>query len=137
MVKLKATAVYVLVLCVGGILGGVVGSYVSASKDERNFRHLHDYATFVRAKERATLLRLLEKDSIAEARNVLYVVLAGDFDDYGRADSSTNKACELLEVLGLSALANKPELVGDHDKSHRYLVKSVRAATVSCKSAEK
>lgn len=137
MATIKARGIYVLVLLLGFILGGLSGSYVSSSKDQQYFRNLHEYSAFVRAKERATLLQLLEKNSIEEARNVLYVVLAGDFDDYGRTEGSSSKACELLDIMGPAALADRPELAGDHKKSHQYLIKSVRAATANCKTTDK
>ncbi len=92
------------------------------------------HARYVQAKERATLIRLLENKEIQKAEDLLYIVLGGNFKDYAsRVDSSERtRACEVLKTLGPGFSASTRETRPDEPKSRRALVEAILAATAKC-----
>jgi hypothetical protein len=92
------------------------------------------YARYVQAKERASLVRLLEDKEVRKAQDLLYIVLSGNFKDY--ADSADRgdlvKVCELSKLLGPSFAASTQKSEPDQPKSRQALVESVRSLAQRC-----
>ena len=126
-----------VVLAVASLaLGLVVGLFAAARlatrTSERYAEDVLAYARFVHAKERATLVRLLEEKDVKKAQELLYFVLEDNFKDYENdADSEARtRACELYRRLGpgFAAASTQPT----QSQTRQALVQSIRAATTKC-----
>jgi len=97
---------WVVVAAASLVLGLMVGLFAAARlatrQSERYAEDVLAYARFVHAKERATLVRLLEEKDVRKAQELLYFVLDDNFKDYENgADSEARaRACELYRRLG-------------------------------------
>ena len=127
---------WVVVAAASLVLGVMVGLFAAARlatrQSERYAEDVLAYARFVHAKERATLVRLLEEKDVRKAQELLYFVLDDNFKDYENgADSEARaRACELYRRLGpgFAAASTQPT----QSQTRQALVQSIRSATAKC-----
>jgi hypothetical protein len=133
MTQPKTYIVAVLALILGLAAGWFAGTRMAYQSNESYTEQMLKDARFAQAKERATLARLLEKGDVPKAKELVYIVLSGNFKDYALAtdERQRTQACELLERLndGFQAPLD-PSAAG----SRQALIEQVRAATAHCKS---
>jgi len=124
-------------------LGLMVGLFaagrLAAKHSERYAEDVLSYARYVQAKERASLVRLLENNEVQRAEEVLYIVLRDSFKDYADSASSEQRvrACELVKLLGPGFVAPAQGTGPDQPESRRALVESIRSATSKCAANSK
>jgi len=124
-------------------LGLMVGLFaagrLAAKHSERYAEDVLSYARYVQAKERASLVRLLENNEVQRAEEVLYIVLRDSFKDYADSASSEQRvrACELVKLLGPGFVASAQGTGPDQPESRRALVESIRSATSKCAANSK
>ena len=130
--RLKSWVVLAIASLVLGLLVGLFASARLATRQsERYAEDVLAYARFVHAKERATLVRLLEEKDVKKAQELLYFVLGDNFKDYENADGEARaRACELYKRLGpgFAAASTQPS----QSKTRQDLVESIRSATAKC-----
>src|ERR1044071_8708543 len=87
---------WVVVAAASLVLGLMVGLSAAARlatrQSERYAEDVLAYARFVHAKERATLVRLLEEKDVRKAQELLYFVLDDNFKDYENGADSEARA---------------------------------------------
>jgi hypothetical protein len=117
----------------GVAVGWFASNYGETAENERYASNLLKWARFAQAKERTTLLRLLETGDAAKAREILYIVLRGNFDEYAEKEPPTSDVCELFARLGGSAfLASTPEPGGVNRELRETLVRSIQSVVKRC-----
>lgn len=118
----------------GLVVGWFTAGRIAAKDSERYTMDALSHARYVQAKERASLVRLLENKEVQKAEDLLYIVLGGNFKDYASTtdNAERNKACELLTLLGPKFLASTQDIESMQPNSRRGLIESIRAATQDC-----
>ena len=123
----------VVFLIAGVAVGWFASKYEETAESERYASNLLKWARFAQAKERATLLRLVEAGDTAKAREILYIVLRGNFDDYTEKEPPTSDVCELFARLGGDAfLSSARESEGVNRELRETLVRSIQSVTKRC-----
>ncbi len=133
-----------IAVAVGSLLVGVLGGWLSATyrAEAQNERYTLDalsHARYAQAKERATLIRLLEGKDIGKAEDLLYILLGSNLKDYARSVDSKERAksCELSEILGPSFVGATSGARPVEPESRRILLEAIRLATTDCGSKVK
>lgn len=137
--RMGRIALLCVVFLIAGIgVGWFASKYGETAETERYASNLLKWARFAQAKERATLLRLVETGDTAKAREILYVVLRGNFDDYREKEPPTSDVCELFTGLGGSSfLARTPESEGVNKELRETLVRSIQSVVKRCGQEKK
>jgi hypothetical protein len=113
-------------------VGLFAAARLATRQSERYAEDVLAYARFVHAKERATLVRLLEEKDVRKAQELLYFVLGDNFKDYENdADSEARaRACELYKRLGPGFVGASTQPA--QSQTRQALVQSIRSATAKC-----
>jgi len=126
-------------LVLGSLVGWFYAIHIAAADRENYVMEILSHARYAQAKERATLVRLLDENDMQKAKSLLYIVLAGNFRDYadGAAGKEKRRACELLNALGPNVVSSMREERPDDSKSRSALVVAIRTATAECGAVTK
>ena len=133
--RLKPSVVLSAVFLLLGLAVGWFSASRIAAKDSESYTmDALSHSRYAQAKERASLIQLLENKEVQKGEDLLYIVLGGNFKDYaGSADKGDLvKACELSKLLGPGFTASTQESGPDQPKSRRALVESVRSFAQKC-----